>query len=820
MEKAESESKECIIIGDFNFDLLKPLRSSQAWIDHMSTLNFTQLVTDPTRVASHSATLIDHVFTNVPTNIIDISVPSFSISDHYPVCLTRKASQAYLKGPVHKTIEYRSLKHFNEEHFRQDLSQLLWTSPDIYLPCDCFDKFNAMFRYVLDKHAPLRKRRVKRMCQPGWINADILDAIKTRDYFKRQADVINFKIWRKKVKALVLYSKQKYYNNLVNNNAKSPRQLWKHLKEITGLQSNVQTQYILNDKNSQITDPYSTACMFNKHFVDVHKLFSKTDSNEVEYSNPSLLSVNKDKLNGVPPFVIPPITYEFVYKELILLNVSKSTGSDCISAKFLKLTADIIAPILTRLFNDSLSSGIYPTIFKSAKVIPIHKKGSKSDKSNYRPISILPVMSLVFERHVSNSLRNYLESNHLLYDRQSGFRKYHSCQTALTLLTDDWLTAMNNNEIVGTAFLDFSKAFDLVDHKILLKKLNMYNFSESTLKWFDSYLSCRTQQTYVSGVKSDSEVVLTGVPQGSVLGPVLFLIYINDLHLEMKNTTTDIFADDSTIFTSNINLNLVADQLSQDLNNVSRWCNCNKMALNTSKTKVMYICSNFKHRAIVDSYPSVKLHDIQLSASFEEKLLGVTIVNTLNWDNHVNNVIKKCNSYLFLLSRVKRFLSIDKRKLFFNAYILPHIDYCCTIWGNCSVGSGDKMIKFQKRAARMILDKDIDTPSIQLFSELKWLSFPERIKFQKAILMYKTLNGLAPNYLNDKYSYRNETTMRTLRSTSSNFLYIPKPSCELFRKSFVHSGATIWNNLPPDIRSAPSLSIFKSLYLRSKNCIL
>ena len=210
------------------------------------------------------------------------------------------------------------------------------------------------------------------------------------------------------------------------------------------------------------------------------------------------------------------------------------------------------------------------------------------------------------------------------------------------------------------------------------------------------------------------------------------------------------------------------------------------------------------------------LHDSTIHVSEQEKLLGVFIDNNLSWSTHIENTLKKCNTLLYLLSRIKQYLSIPVRKIFFNAYILPHLNYCCTIWGNSSANSMDSLIKFQKRAARLILDKDLETPSAELFAELKWLTFPETVKFQKAVMMFKTMNNLNPPYIKNLFKFTNEIHDRCLRSASAasdNLLYIPKPNCELYRNSLAYSGSKIWNSIPQDVKNSDSFAIFKNRYL-------
>ena len=358
----------------------------------------------------------------------------------------------------------------------------------------------------------------------------------------------------------------------------------------------------------------------------------------------------------------------------------------------------------------------------------------------------------------------------LLYERQSGFRSNHSCETALIAIIDDWISAIDKNEIVGTVLFDLSKAFDLVNHKILLEKLWHYQFNDVALQWFMTYFHQRSQQVSVSGKLSDPKPISSGVPQGSVLGPLLFLIYIIDLPLEIKRSILDKFADDTTMSRSGTCVQKVSEDLNEDGKDSVNWCVKNKMSINLPKTKAMFITSAHKQSIIQESPPEIKINSTALEISSKEKLLGVTIESTLNWAAHVDTTIKKCNSLLFLLGRIKIFLDIPTRKLYFNAYNLPHLDYCSTIWDNCSNELIDKIIKFQNRAARVILDKDLTTPSSELFQQLGWMKFNERVKYRKRMLMYKSLHNLAPTYLRNKFTYMHNIHNLDLRSASNQTL--------------------------------------------------
>ena len=315
-------------------------------------------------------------------------------------------------------------------------------------------------------------------------------------------------------------------------------------------------------------------------------------------------------------------------------------------------------------------------------------------------------------------------------------------------MLDTWLKAVNEGRLVASVMGDFRKAFDMVDHEILLKKLSLYRCNSLTLSWFRCYLSNRSQTVSINGVYSETDTVLCGVPQGSILGPLLFLLFINDLPLTLKNvvSATDLYADDTTIYDVQTDKATLNANLQTALNLLKTWCRENGMLLNTDKTKVMLLTSRQKRTTFTGKVLSLNFNNVELQLSNNEKVLGVYIDENFIWNTHFTYVSKKVSSNLWLLSQIKNYLSLEHRLLFYNAYIKTHFDYCSIVWGNSSNNNINKINKLQRRACKLILDKEY-TSLEEARNRLKILSFDESVFLQKAKTMYKIANKIAPKNL-------------------------------------------------------------------------
>ena len=551
----------------------------------------------------------------------------------------------------------------------------------------------------------------------------------------------------------------------------------------------------IKQDDTEITNSYEIANAFNTYFTTIGESLAnelpQSDIDPISYLNPVNSSFSLEKLN-----------VETVIESLKAVNSNKATGPDNIPGRVLKIAAEFLFPSLTAIFNRSLSMGIYPDDWKMARVLPIFKSGEKSDLGNYRPISIISAIAKVFGRLVYDQFYTYLTSNQLINSYQSGFRPTYSTLTSLLETTNNWCVNIDRGLLNGVVFIDLRKAFDTIDHEILLSKLKAHGVDDLALVWFRSYLTDRKQRCFVNGQFSNSSFITKGVPEGSIIGPLLFLVYINDLPNCLNEGFPRMFADDTNI--SFINLE---NLINFELQSLNRWLLANKLSLNIAKTEFMVIGSRQRLATFDDHELCVTVNGASVKQVKSSKTLGITLDENLTWRNHVDAITKKISSGIGALKRVRGLIDQETANKAYQGFIEPYFSYCATVWDGLGDTLSDRLQKLQNRAARVITRSSYDISSNLPLDQLKSNNLSVNRQNQKAILMFKTLSGQTPQYLHEMFASRR--CQYSLRNTNGK-LFIPKPNTNYLKRSFSYSGAFLWNNLPESLRLSPSLTAFKS----------
>ena len=513
---------------------------------------------------------------------------------------------------------------------------------------------------------------------------------------------------------------------------------------------------------------------------------------------------------------LKPISTEACLDVICSLNTNKSTGSDNIPPSILKSAGPIVAEPLTNIINSSLLSSNFPKKWKLASVKPLHKGGDKHLLTNYRPISLLPTCSKVIERVVHTQLTDHLEANNLVYPHQSGFRPKHSTATTLLKITNDWHQALDSGLLVGVLYLDVSKAFDTVNHSLLLKKLAQVGVSPPAVEWFESYLSNRSQFTIIDNIKSELDTTLAGVPQGSILGPSLFAIHVNDLPLSCPtDASTILFADDTTIYTTGTSVQQIRSTLISALTSCNNWMTDNKLKLNLSKTKCMLIHSSKLNPRPLD----ISLDGTSLEQVSTFKLLGCIIDHHLTWNSHIQYLSSKVSRSINLLRRLSWFLPRSALQMYYKTYILPSLDYCDVVWTNCPLKLSAKLERLQNFAGRIILKVPKRTSATWVRKELGWSTLTARRKLHVATLMFKLKNNLAPNYLSELMTPSSHLHQHNTRAATTDCFHLPQASTNHGKDAFSFTGPKVWNSLPREARQMNSLHGFTTFVRTHLNSI-
>ena len=789
IEKIPHKNYELQILGDLNIDLhLK----QPDWDAITTQLGLEQLIQETTRETITKISLIDHIYTNTRSKIINTKVLQTKLSDHYTIYCTYLLKLPKAAPKEHKYMNYRSYKHFNENEYLSYLGTLPFGNIYQYTdPQEALLFLSNLLKLAINKHVPIKTKRVKHSDIPAWLSNKTIEAMRIRDTFNKKTQNEEFKQHRNTVNNMVKKDKKHYFDNMIENK-KDTKTIWKAMNNITGSNKKGPKAKIDLDPNE-----------INDFFLNLPKTILtpevRNHSENFECSTELIQFCQKQSPNE--KFSIPFITIPEVGKLISNLKNTNAVGPDEIPVNLLKIALPHIIEPLTYFYNLCIGKNCFPSQLKEAKVIPLPKSQDTSHPKNIRPISLLPILSKPLESHIHKHMYQHLDKYNLLHKYQSGFRPKHSCQTALVKLIDDWLSAINKSEFIGTVYLDFKKAFDLVNHNILLTKLNQYFPTSQITEFIKSYLTNRSQFVLLNGKKSQKKEITSGVPQGSVLGPLFFLVYINDLPLHLNQQTENtLFADDSSLYTSNKQMSSVNNILQDSLNKTLSWCNRNSMVIHPDKTKCMIIAPRQKqqlHKPVL----SLTLGNKNIEQVNEHKLLGVTIDTCLTWNKHIEIMMKKLSRNIFLLYKLRQFVQQKHLHLFFNAHIMSHVNYASTIWDGCSQDTFKKLNALRRRAVKQINSCQI-TATDKKLKKLNILPLKKQLDLNKIILIHKIYNNRTPTYLN-------EIITKASSRYNSKKLIVPHPKLDLFKTSLSFSGSILWNSLPNDLKCITSVKSFK-----------
>ena len=795
LEKHASSPGDFLLLGDFNFHVEDSDDSSASrFLQLLSTFNLTQHVHQSTHRDNH---ILDLVITRSQEDIIDnIHVSNPGISDHLAVSFKLAVKKPDFER---KVIQFRKLKSIDHNAFQADILSSGLLDMKTENVESSVNQYNQILGKLLDKHAPLKETTVTLRPSAPWYTDEVDEAKRVRRQKERRMRYSQLAVDKqiyadqcKHVADLLLSSKQTYYTNEIMSNAGDQKSLFGVLNKL------------MHRRQEQPLPSHESLTDLANRFADFFEDKILHIRSNLEDQRKQLTTHELDVCDVVPPSLseFRPASQDEIRK-MIMQAPSKSCPLDPLPTWLVKDCLDALLPVITDIVNLSLCSTM-PENLKEALLTPLLKKLSLDPDilKHFRPISNLAFLAKLVEKVVALRVNEHAEEHKLYEKLQSAYKSFHSTETALVKVQNDILSALDNNESVLLVLLDLSAAFDTVDHTILLNRLEKrLGITGQCLDWFRSYLQNRQQKVVLQGKSSCSRPLLYGVPQGSVLGPLLFSAYILPLGdiIRLHGITFHLYADDNQLYLAFKRSDVANSKFKMEdlVAEIRHWLVLNLVKCNDDKTEFLVFCSQFQPKVHIDG---LTIGEQSVKSSSHVRNLGVTMDQHLTMEKHIQSIVSSGYHQLRELSRVKLFLTKEALVTAVHAFITSKMDYCNAVLYGLPLNLVTRLQHLQNSAARMISGVRKYDHISPILKDLHWLPVPQRIQYKILLLTYKSLHGLAPPYLSELLQ----------KSRRGDTLIIPLTKRVHFGdRCFSKAAPVLWNLLPSEIRDSPSVEIFK-----------